>query len=132
MKLVEAESAVVLWLTARFPTSDWGTRTPSNLTESLPFGFVERIGGGDDVITIDRAVIDVETFAATRTDARTFAEAVRDAMRFELPGQTVTDHVGTTGAVGLVRTSSAPIYVPYGNSDAWRFSATYAVTIHTT
>lgn len=130
--MVEAESAILLWLQDRHPTISFATRTPDDLANDLPFGMVERIGGTDAVHTLDEAFIDVEVFASTRTEARTAAESVRSSLRYELPGQMVTDHIGNTGPVSDVRTVAAPINVPYANAATERFTATYAVTIHST
>lgn len=128
--MVEAESAILLWLTDHHPSISFATRTPDDLQSVMPFGLIERIGGTDAVHTLDEAFIDVEVFAATRTDARTAAESVRTSLRYELPGQMVTDHLGNSGPVSDVRTVTAPISVPYANDATERFTATYAVTIH--
>jgi hypothetical protein len=123
--LVSAESLVRGWLAEQFTPTRVVTELPANLGDVVPVIQVTRFGGSDDVIVLDNAHIDVDTFAATRDDARTLAEQVRTALRLHLPGVTTGG-----GVVTSVTTMSAPRWVPYDNTNLRRFVASYRITIH--
>jgi hypothetical protein len=100
------------------------TDLPSNLQQILPLGQVNRIGGGDDVVTIDRANVDVDTYAAGRAQALDLAERVREELRMRLPGYPVAGVV-----VCRVETLSGPAWRPYDDATmVRRFGATYQIT----
>lgn len=58
------------------------TVTPADWTGMLPFCRVTRTGGGDDRIT-DTSFLTVDVFAATRAEAMTTFEAVRQYLTQE-------------------------------------------------
>lgn len=122
-----AELGIRTWLAAAFPSCRVVTETPSNLATVLPLIHVERIGGAEFEPTIDDARMDVAYFGATRDAAAVGAEAVRIAMLWNLPGQTVGGSV-----VLSVATLSAPVWTPYDNTTLRRFDATYQVRLKTT
>jgi hypothetical protein len=100
------------------------TDLPANLQQILPLGQVNRIGGGDDVVTIDRANVDVDTYAGTRAAALALSERVREELRLRLPGVVV-------GGVEVCRvdTLSGPAWRPYDDTtNVRRFGATYQIT----
>lgn len=101
------------------------TDTPSNLEKILPVVQVTRFGGVDVAPGIDRPIVDVDAYAATRAAASELAERVRYALLYRLPGTTV-------GGVGFPRvdTLTGPSWRPYDNSALRRFGASYAITTH--
>jgi hypothetical protein len=100
------------------------TDLPANLQQILPLVQVGRVGGADDVVTIDRARVDVDVFATGRGAAVELAERCRDALRMSLPGQVVG---GVT--VSRVRTGEGPAWRPYDDTTGVRrFGATYEIT----
>lgn len=99
------------------------TDLPANLDDVLPLVQVTRYGGGDDVISLDRPLVDVDCYAATRGAAYELAQRVRDAVRFALPGR-VVDSV----LVCRVDTLSGPVWRPYENATLRRFGASYQIT----
>lgn len=101
------------------------TELPANLDQVLPVGQVQRVGGSDDTFRLDRALVDVDVYAATRRDASTHARRVREELVLLLPG------AQTTAAVfGQVRTVSAPSWRPYENTALRRLGATYSLMFH--
>jgi len=90
------------------------------MARALPLVQVTRYGGADDVPTIDRALVDVDTYAATRIDAQRLAERVREALRFALPGSTVDGVL-----VCAVDTIGGPAWRPFDVTGVRRFGASY-------
>jgi len=103
------------------------TDLPANLADVLPVIQVERFGGGDDVVTIDKANVDIDVYAASRGAAEDLAEDVRRLMRTDLPGKTVADGAAV---VSRVRTITSPSRLPYDNTGLVRVGAAYQVTLH--
>lgn len=100
------------------------TDLPANLQDILPVVQVGRVGGADDVVTIDNARVDVDAFAAGRGAASDLAERCRVALRFELPGRVVGG-----ARVAAVRTGAGPAWRPYDDTTNVRhFGATYEIT----
>jgi hypothetical protein len=101
------------------------TDLPSNLQQVLPLGQVNRIGGADDVITLDRANVDVDAYAGSRAAALELAERVREDLRMALPGAALPGGV----VVCRVETLSGPAWRPYDDAGGVRrFGATYQIT----
>lgn len=120
-----AETVLTTWLKAAFPLARVVTELPANLATVVPCIQVTRFGGGDDVITLDAAHIDIDCYAVDRTTARDLAEQIRTSLRFQLPGQIVAG-----GTVAQVSTIAAPSWTPYDNTALRRFVASYRVVIH--
>jgi hypothetical protein len=100
------------------------TDLPSNLQQILPLVQVGRLGGADDVIGLDRASVDVDVYAAGRAASVALAERCREALRMDLPGQTL----GVV-TVAAVRTTLGPTWRPYDDTtNVRRFGATYQIT----
>jgi hypothetical protein len=119
----DIEYAVVQWLKAQLPP---GVRLvnelPSDLAGSVPLVQVQVVpGGGGDRIT-DTVMIDVDSFAATRTLMWDLAEDVRTAMLA----------ANGRAAAGIrfdtVDTESRPGYSSYANTAVRRAVATYRLT----
>lgn len=101
------------------------TDLPPNLTEVLPLNQIARIGGEDDGIRLNRALVSVDSFGATREAASLLARRTQEELVVNLRG------VQTAGAVfGRVATISAPAWRPYENPDLRRMGATYEIYFH--
>lgn len=99
---------------------------PGNLAYSLPCVLVDRIGGGDLVVTIDDCTVDVDVFAASRDASREIAETIRAAVRTALPGLTLSG-----ASVVRTRTATGPRRLPYDSrAQVWRYGATYTIRLH--
>lgn len=103
-----------------------GVETPADPTGSLtwlPFIRVGVFGGSDNLIT-DTSRLDVETFAATRAEARDLAEAARQRML-----NAGAPHVGAGFVLDHVVTDTRPHYVPYvDDPPPYRYTAAYTAT----
>lgn len=101
------------------------TELPANLLDALPLNQVQRIGGEDDSIRLDRALVTVDSYAADRAGAWLLARQTRQELVERLRG------MQTTGAVfGRVATISAPAWRPYENTALRRIGATYEIYFH--
>lgn len=102
------------------------TELPANLLEILPVIQVQRVpGGGDDGFRLDRALVDVDVYAATRQAASELSEVVREELVIKLRG------VKTAAAVfGRVATLSPPAWRLYENPGLRRSGATYELFFH--
>jgi hypothetical protein len=98
------------------------TVLPATLEDQLPVTRVTRGPGSDDGVT-DSPLIDVETFAATRTAMWTLAEQTRQALH-DLAGTSVDGVLFDS-----VRTASGPVWVDYENRKVQRAVASYRVTL---
>lgn len=101
-----------------------GVVAPSNLQSELPFIRIVRSGGNDDRIT-DTAKVDIDVFAAARSDAITLARTVQQRM-LSFP------HSQTGCVIDRVETSLAPSVVPWTNTLVALATATYTVTARRT
>lgn len=124
MGFVPAESVLVEFLTDTFDGCWVCTETDDLLSENLPVIRVERIGGFERSVVLDVARVDVDVFAATRSEARSLSEDVRSELVHTLPGKAISDAI-----VGEVVTAAAPARVPHDDSSLRRYSATYEVSI---
>lgn len=97
----------------------------NRLEEELPTVQVQGVGGTDDGIRLDRALVDVDVYAATRGEAISLAAVVRGLLLTELRGAAHGPAV-----VGLVSTVSAPAVRPYENAALRRVGATYLLNVH--
>jgi hypothetical protein len=101
------------------------TELPAPLEAVLPVVQVVRVGGTDDGYRLDRALVDVEAYAAIRGDASDLARRARDALVVGLRG------VMTSAAVfGHISTVAAPAWRPYENVNLRRCGATYELYFH--
>lgn len=98
-----------------------GAETPADLEERLPVIRIERGGGSDDRFGRSPRVF-VDVFAATADEARTLANAIRDALLFlrgPVHGAVIRD----------VRCDSGPSRQPWANTEIHRRGATYTVSL---
>ena len=134
MPLAEVEPLVRRWLADHFGAGyRVVTELPSGLgtvVAATPVILVTRFGGSDESYVLDDANVDVDTFdvahdgSTARENARSLAERVRSALRFDILGVSQDD-----GFVCAVSTINAPRWVPYDNTDLRRFVASYRITV---
>lgn len=98
------------------------TALPSSLETRLPAVRATAGGGSDDTLT-DSALIDVESFAATREDSQGLSEQVRAAMH------SMTANESTGQLVDAVSTASRPVWVDYEHPRVQRYVAVYRVNL---
>lgn len=121
---VDVEAELVAWLHARL-TVRVLTDLPANLASILPVIQVQRVGGDDDSFRLDRALVDVDVYAATRPAASVLMAQTRSALLAELRG------VATESAVfTMARTVTAPAWRPYENPALRRFGASFEIHSH--
>lgn len=124
---VDVELLVIQWLQGQLGSGVIvRDELDNNLLAELPTVQVERIpAGDDDGFRLDRALVDVDVYAATRGSAIALAIQIRGLLLGLLPGST------TGGAVvGRVRTEAAPGVRPYENTGLRRVGATYEIHSH--
>lgn len=120
----DIEVELVAWLTAALGVRHC-TDLPADLLSELPVNQVQRVGGGDDSFRLDRALLSLDSYGATREAASLLARQSRNELVMNLPG------VKTAAAVfGRVSTVSAPAWRPYENPSLRRMGATYEIYFH--
>ncbi|WP_449353670.1 phage tail termination protein [Streptomyces malaysiensis] len=123
---VDAEELLIGWLAARFPDAVVRDETDNNLLNELPTIQVEQLpGGNDDGFRLTRALVDVNVYAATRSEAVAIAQEVRGRLATDLAGSTTG-----TAVVGRVAVESLPAKRPYENTGLRRVGATYSIYLH--
>ncbi|MER5312675.1 hypothetical protein ABT034_33435 [Streptomyces sp. NPDC002773] len=122
----DIELELIGWLQARLG-SEVVVRdeTDNNLQNELPTVQVEGVGGDDDGIRLDRFLVDLNVFAATRADALTLAGQIKALLLHQLRGSATV-----TAVFGRVRTVSLPAARPYENTALRRVGATYEIFCH--
>ncbi|MDQ0791962.1 hypothetical protein [Streptomyces sp. B1I3] len=124
---VDLELDVIQWLQAK-AGFDVVVRdeVDNNLLQELPTIQVQRLPvGDDDGLRLDRALIDVDVYAATRGEALELAGLVRGWLLLELRGSK-TDRA----QYGRVRSSPPPAIRPYENTGLRRAGAVYEIYSH--
>lgn len=123
---VDIEVLLIGWLQEQIgPDVVVRDELDNDLADELPTVQVQRAAGDDDGLRLDRALVDVDVYAATRGDAYTLAASIRGLLLTNLRGSTTS-----TAVVGLVRTLSAPAARPYENVGLRRVGATYEIYSH--
>ncbi|MGW0312012.1 phage tail termination protein [Streptomyces flavidovirens] len=97
----------------------------NNLANELPTVQVNVVGGDDDGFRMDRALVDIDVYAATRADAIALAAVIHGAVLTELRGSTTAAAV-----VGRTGTISRPAARPYENTALRRVGGTYEIYSH--
>jgi hypothetical protein len=97
----------------------------NNLGNELPTVQIEVVGGDDDTFRLDRALVDVNVYAATRAAAIALAAQVHGLYLTELAGSKTTNAV-----FGRVTTVTRPAVRPYENTDLRRVGGTYSLYSH--
>ncbi|MFE9735485.1 hypothetical protein ACFYO9_34080 [Streptomyces sp. NPDC005863] len=123
---VDVELLVIGWLQARLAADALVRDELDNyLLDELPTVQVEVVGGGDDGFRLDRALVDINTYASTRQEAVALAARVHGLLLTGLRG-TATE----TAVVGSVSTVTRPAARPYENTSLRRVGATYQMYSH--
>lgn len=97
----------------------------NSLLDELPTVQIEVVGGSDDGLRLDRALVDVNVYAATRAEAIALAAAVHALYLTELRGSSTTNAV-----FGMVSTITRPAARSYENTGLRRVGATYQIYSH--
>ncbi|MFD7705715.1 hypothetical protein [Streptomyces sp. NPDC059786] len=121
---MDVEAELVAWLKAQLAVRVL-TDLPADLNAVLPVVQVQRIGGSDDGFRLDRALVDVDVYAATRPAASDLMALTRTRLLAGLRGTT------TNAAVfSAARTITAPAWRDYENTSLRRFGATFEIFCH--
>jgi hypothetical protein len=122
---VDVELELITRSQARFPQAVVRDELDNRLLEELPTIQVQVVGGSDDGIRLDRALVDIDVYHRTRGEAVALAAAVRGWVLRELRGSSTT-----TAVIGRTGTVSAPAIRPYENTALRRVGATYEIYVH--
>lgn len=124
---VDVELELIGWLQARLGEEVWvRDEVDNNLEMQLPTVQVQRLpAGDDDGLRLDRALVDVDVYAANRGDAIQLAAVVRGLLLTQLRGSTTDNAVW-----GMIRSSPPPAVRPYENRALRRVGATYVIHVH--
>ena len=121
---VDVELELIGWTQARVDAVV-RDELDNNLADELPTVQIEVAGGDDDGFRLDRALVDVNVYAATRAEAIALSAAIRSLYLTALRGSTTTNAV-----FGMVRALSRPAVRPYENTALRRVGATYEIYSH--
>jgi hypothetical protein len=122
----DVELELIGWTQARVPTGALvRDELDNNLLEELPTVQLEVVGGDDDGFRLDRPLVDVNVYAATRGEALALAATVHALYLTQLRGSKTANAV-----FGMVRTVSRPAVRPYENTALRRVGATYEIFCH--
>lgn len=125
----DIEAVLVPWLAAQMQ-SVFGvavrtcTETPEDLADIVPVVAVYRAAGADVMAVLDRPVVDIDCFAATRLQAQAIGAQVHTLMHNYLPG------VAGNAVVGAVNTVKSPGWLGYQDENIRRCNATYELFTH--
>lgn len=97
----------------------------NNLLEELPTIQINVVGGDDDGFRLDRTLVDIDVYAATRAEAIALAQVVHAFVLTELRGSS-----SDTAVVGRTGTISRPAVRPYENTALRRVGGTYEIYSH--
>jgi hypothetical protein len=123
---VDIELELIGWLQARLGDGVVvRDELDNNLLNELPTVQVEVIGGDDDGFRLDRALVDINVYAATRAAAIALAATVHALLLVQLRG------ASTAAAVfSSARALTRPAARPYENTALRRVGATYQIHSH--
>ncbi|MFD5137451.1 hypothetical protein ACFWMX_14615 [Streptomyces sp. NPDC058378] len=123
---VDVELELIVWLQARLGASVVvRDELDNNLLGELPTVQVEAVGGDDDGLRLDRALVDINVYAATRAAAIALASTVHGLLLEQLRGSSTA-----TAVFGSVRGVSRPVARPYENTALRRVGGTYQIYSH--
>lgn len=100
-------------------------QNPDGPTHMLPVIALDRISGAELDPRLDRPIVDIDVYAATRAQAQDIAEMIRTDFRHNLRGKVIEDAVFTRA-----RTVVAPRELPHANPRIRRYSANYELLLH--
>lgn len=124
---VDIELDLIEWLQAKAgPDVVVRDEVDNKLLNELPTIQVQRLpAGGDDGFRLDRALVDVDVYAATRGEALDLAKLVRGWLLTQLRGSATS-----RAQYGRVNSSPPPAIRPYENTGLRRAGATYEIYSH--
>lgn len=123
---VDVELLVIGWLQQRLGSGVVVRDELDNqLLAELPTVQVSVVGGDDDGLRLDRSLVDVDVYHATRAEAVALASTIHGALLGELRGSTTS-----TAVIGRVDTISRPAARPYENTALRRVGGTYEIYTH--
>jgi hypothetical protein len=119
---IDIEALLIPWLETKL-----GVRVVSELPPEAapPIIRLYRISGADNDYKLDRPIIDIDVFAASRPEAAALSERVRTAIRDDLRGLVLSGVV-----ISYPFTIIGPRWLPDTNTDWRRYSASYEVLLH--
>lgn len=122
---VDAEVLLIGWLQGQLGEGVVvRDETDNALLDELPTVQVQRVGGADDGLRLDFALVDIDVYAESRGKALDLAADIRRRL-LSLSGSTVGGAV-----IGRIRTESAPVIRPYENVALRRAGGTYSLYLH--
>lgn len=122
---VDLELELIGRAAARWPDAVVRDELDNRLLEELPTIQIEVLGGDDDGFRLDRVLVDINVYAATRADALALAGEVHLWMLHEVRAST-----SPTAVIGRTGTITRPAIRPYTNTALRRAGATYEVFNH--
>ncbi|HET6634657.1 MAG TPA: hypothetical protein VFH77_06480 [Streptomyces sp.] len=123
---VDVELLLIGWLQQQLgPGVVVRDELDNDLENELPTVQVQAVGGTDDGIRVDRALVDVDVYDATRGGAIALAATIRGLLLTQLRGSAHGQAV-----TGRVATVSSPAVRPYENTALRRVGATYELNTH--
>ena len=124
--LIDIELELITRAAARFPDAVVRDELDNNLLDELPTIRVQQVpAGSDDGLRLARCIVDVDVFAASRTEAITVGRAVHAWLTGELPGT-----AGGTAVFGRIRALTLPGPRDYENTALRRVGGTYEIFCH--
>lgn len=114
------------WLTGVLGYPNVTRTVPTNVPYVMPLIVVDKIGGADDVITIDSATVDIDVYASDHDAAEAHADHIRTQMRARLVGYRTL-----TTVVTRVETVTSPTLLPWDSrAQVVRYGGTYRIKTH--
>ncbi|WP_309049127.1 hypothetical protein [Streptomyces sp.] len=122
---VDLELELIGRAAAHWPDAVVRDELDNRLLEELPTIQIEMLGGDDDGFRLDRVLVDINIYAATRGDALALAGEVHLWMLHEVRSSTTP-----TAVIGRTGTITRPAIRPYTNTALRRVGATYQIFCH--
>ena len=97
------------------------------LNTQLPVVRIQRISGANRDYRLDRPIVDVDVYGATRAQAASVSEQIRDLL---VNGLQYADSVQPTGVVTSVETVIAGRWLPDPDTSLRRYNASYELCVH--
>lgn len=126
--LPDAERLMLALLRPTFPGVSLGTAIPDDLGNRVPYIVIRRVGGAAiDGRFLDQAVMSVDAWHTSKSDASELADDVRAALLEAWEAQTVTDF----GHLAYFREEAAPSELRTGEQPdtLYRYLASYTLAI---
>ncbi|WP_031189810.1 MULTISPECIES: hypothetical protein [Streptomyces] len=120
----DVETLLIGWLRER--GYDARDELDNDLLDELPVVQVEALpAGDDDGLRLERALLDIDVYAADSVAASAMSGQIRHLLLNELRGSKLPEAV-----VGKVATVARPARRPYENTALRRYGATYEIYLH--